>query len=192
MRRSGFRLAMGLLLPLLTVSLHPLANASNRRMRKYKPPPPMAQVDVTVLKASTGKPLQNAAVVFHITKSDPSGGNGIVRLVKTTVKGDSSDSDEGNMELKTNEQGKASLDIIPIGSKVLVQVIAPGFQTYGEEYEIPSDKKSIVVKMLPPKTQYSAYEKTPPQSATTNTPQTVMGHAAPADSPLLAPAPKKH
>src|SRR5487761_1149143 len=184
MRKVVFRLAIGLLLPLLTASFGSSAQAQ-RRMRKYKPPPPMAHVEVTVVKGSTGKPLHNAAVVFHI-KSDPSEGNSIVRVVKS-VTSDPSEGDDGNMELKTNEQGKASLDIIPIGSKILVQVIVPGFRTYGEEYDVPTDKKTILVKMIPPKDQYSAYKENKPSTAQNNTPQTQMGHAAPTDSPLLAP-----
>ena len=37
------------------------------------------------------------------------------------------------MELKTNEDGKAIIDVIPIGDTVRLQVIANGFQTYGAE-----------------------------------------------------------
>jgi hypothetical protein len=47
------------------------------------------------------------------------------------------------------------------------------------------------VKLLPPDQQYSVYSKFNPNTdVRTNTPQTQMGHAAPTDSPLLAPAPK--
>jgi hypothetical protein len=152
------------------VSVHPPAFAQ-RHMRKYKAPPPMAQVEVTVFRGESGKPLQNVAVVFHPTH------DGV---------------DDGNMELKTNEQGKASLNIVPVGSKVLVQVIAPGYRTFGAEYDVPTDKKEITIKLLPPNQQYSIYSKTHPSSdIRTNTPQTQMGQAAPADSPLLAPADEK-
>lgn len=124
-----------------------------------------------MLRASNGKPLYNAAVVFHPLKEDK---------------------DEGNMELKTNEEGKAVLDMLPIGSDVLVQVIMPGFRTFGQQYSVPTDKKSITIKLLPPNRQYSLYsQKSPTSDAHNNTPQPQMGHAAPADSPLLAPAPDK-
>ena len=143
-----------------------------RHLRKYKPPPPMAAVTVTVVRREDGKPLRNAAVVFHPQTKD--GGN------------------EGNMELKTNDSGKATLTIVPIGSKVLVQVIAQGYRTFGQEYTVPGAKKSITIQLRRPQEQYSAYVKGP-QSADsqTNTPKTQMGQAAPTDSPLLAPAPKK-
>jgi len=132
----------------------------------------MAQVVVTVVRGEDGKPLQNASVVFH-----------------TQWEGDKG---EGNMELKTNEKGDATLNIVPVGSKLLVQVIVPGYRTFGQEYDVPSSQKSITVRLLPPNRQYSAYVETRPNSDTqTNTPQTQMGHAAPTDSPLLAPAEKK-
>jgi len=143
-----------------------------RHMRKYKPPPPMASVTVTVVRKEDGKPLRNAAVVFHPQTRD--GGN------------------EGNMELKTNDEGKATLTIVPIGSKVLVQVIARGYRTFGQEYTVPEAKKAITVQLRRPEEQYSAYVKGPQNAnAQTNAPKTQMGQAAPTDSPLLTPPPKK-
>ena len=151
--------------------IHPVA-FGRRHMRKYKAPPPMAAVTVTVVRGEDRRPLQNAAVVFH-----PQAQNG-----KT----------DGNLELKTNEDGKATITIIPVGSKLLVQVIAPGYRTFGAEYDVPTATKAITVKLLPPEQQYSIYAKNPPNSdVQTNTPQTQMGHAAPTDSPLLSPPAKK-
>ncbi|MHB1960252.1 MAG: carboxypeptidase-like regulatory domain-containing protein [Acidobacteriaceae bacterium] len=150
-----------------------LAVPSSRadRRRKYKPPPPMSKVTVTVLRAADGKPLKNAAVVFHPALGD------------TT---------EGNMELKTNDEGVATLSIVPTGSQVLVQVIVPGYRTFGQKYDVPGSEKSITVKLLPPNQQYSIYTKNDPSTdMQNNTPKAQMGHAEPADSPLLQPAPKK-
>jgi hypothetical protein len=171
MRRFSFSAAAILLSVALALALQPAAHADRRHMRKYKPPPPMAKVTVTVLKAATGKPVEHAAVVFH-TQQD-----GEV---------------DGNMELKTNDQGVASLDIIPVGSTLLVQVIARGFRTFGQVYNVPTDEKAITVKLLPPDQQYSTYKRSDPKKdSQTNTPGTHMGHAAPTDSPLLAPPQKK-
>ncbi len=141
------------------------------RHRKYKPPPPMSKVTVTVLRAADGKPVKNAAVVFHPAMGD---------------------TQEGNMELKTNDDGVATLTIVPTGSQVLVQVIMQGYRTYGQKYDVPDSEKSITVKLLPPDQQYSIYTKNNPNAdMQDNTPKTQMGHAEPADSPLLEPAPKK-
>lgn len=171
MRRPLFGATLAVLV--LAGSGYPrLSVASDRHPRKYKPLPPMAEIFVTVLRAHDGKPLQHAAVVFHAT---------------------SDGKDQGNLELKTNEQGQADMRLIPVGSHVLVQVIAPGYRTYGKEYDLPAKQKSITIKMLRPGEQYSIYANNHPSNdLQTNTPHSEMGHAAPADSPLLAPAPKKH
>lgn len=172
MRRLSFAILLApFMLAVTAVPLVQQAHATERHPRKYKAPPPMAHVEVTVLKASNGKPLYNAAVIFHPMKQDK---------------------DEGNMELKTNEEGKAVLDMLPIGTDVMVQVIKPGFRTFGQEYSVPTDKKSITIKLLPPDQQYSVYKQNASNSdAQNNAPQPQMGHATPTDSPLLAPAPKK-
>lgn len=114
------------------------------RGRKYKPPPPTCTVTVTVLKATNGKPLENASVVFHPLENGK---------------------DKGNMELKTNEDGKVTLDLIPIGDQLRIQVLAEGYQTFGNDYELPTDKKDIEVKMKRPQKQYSIYENHPDQNA---------------------------
>jgi hypothetical protein len=114
------------------------AQDTTHRGRKYTPPPPTAKITVTVVKATNGKPVENAAVIFHPIKNGK---------------------DEGGLELKTNEEGKVSIDVIPIGDTVRLQILASGFQTYGEDYEITTDTKDITVKMKHPDRQYSIYEK---------------------------------
>jgi hypothetical protein len=113
------------------------------RGRKYKPPPPTCKVTVTVLKAYNGKPLEDASVVFHPLKNGK---------------------DAGGMELKTNEDGKVTLDMIPVGNTLRLQVLATGFQTFGEEYDLPGDSKEIEVKLKRPQKQYSIYEAHPDEN----------------------------
>lgn len=115
-----------------------LSAQTMKRGRKYNPPPPTCKITVKVSKATNGKPVENAGVIFHPIKDGKS---------------------EGNMELKTNEEGRAELDVIPIGDTVRLQIIANGFQTYGADYQIDSASKDIEVKLLPPGRQYSIYEK---------------------------------
>ncbi len=137
--------------PLLAVTLGVVlaAHAQEQgRGRKYKPPPPTCKVTVTVLKAANGKPLENASVVFHPLKDGK---------------------DQGNMELKTNEDGKVTIDVIPVGDQLRLQVLASGYQTYGEDYDLPESIKEIEVKLKRPQKQYSIYEhpdgsqSTPPE-----------------------------
>lgn len=113
--------------------------STERHPRKYTPPPPTAHVEVTVVKAWNGRPILNAAVVFRPASKDGK--------------------EQGSLELKTNEEGKADLDLIPIGSKLRLQVIASGFQTYGDDYTVDSATKTIVIKMQKPAKLYSIYEQ---------------------------------
>lgn len=112
-------------------------SAQDRRGRKYKPPPQTSRIEVTVLNNYTSKPIMNAAVVFH------------------PIEGDKND---GDMELKTNEDGKTILDVIPIGDTVRLQIIAHGYQTYGQDYKVDKDQMAIEVKMKRPGEQYSIYK----------------------------------
>jgi hypothetical protein len=111
------------------------APVSNRG-RKYKAPPPTSHIEVIVLRNYNGKPIANAAVVFHSVKDNK---------------------DEGNLEVKTNEDGKAIIDVIPTGSEVGVQVIADGFATFADDYQVNEADRTITVKLLRPRAQVSEY-----------------------------------
>jgi len=104
--------------------------------RKYKAPPATTHIEVTVLKDANKKPIMNAAVVFHATM------DGL---------------DQGRMELKTDPDGKAVIDMIPTGSKLTVQVIADGFATFAQDYDLNEATRQITIKMIRPKAQVSTY-----------------------------------
>ena len=61
------------------------------------------------------------------------------------------------MELKTDPEGKANFDGIPYGM-LRVQVIAQGFQTFGEDYDVEKAKTEITIKLKRPQGQYSVYD----------------------------------
>jgi hypothetical protein len=65
------------------------------------------------------------------------------------------------MELKSNEDGKAIIDVLPIGETVRLQIIAKGFQTYGQDYKIEKSEMAIEVRMKRPGEQYSIYKEHP-------------------------------
>jgi hypothetical protein len=114
-------------------------NTPNRWTRKYKTPPQASRIQVTILKDDNGKPVENAAVIFHPIQGDK---------------------DKGYLELKSNEDGKAIIDVIPLGDTVRLQVIANGFQTYGSDYKIDKPEVSLEVRMKRPGSQYSIYKMT--------------------------------
>jgi len=113
------------------------AQDSSHRGRKYKAPPPTSKIEISVLRDKDGKPVENAAVIFHTLK------------------------EKGNMELKSNEDGKALIDVLEIGETVRLQIIAKGFQTYGGDYKIDKDEMAIEVRMKRPGEQYSIYKPHP-------------------------------
>lgn len=134
-RRSVSRFVFLVFATLCVLSMGSLtAQTTDHRGRKYKAPPPTSRLDVTILRNEDGKPIENAAVIFQLI------------------------GDKGNMELKTNEDGKTMIDVLPTGSKVLLQVIAKGFQTYGEQYNVDKATMAIEVKLKRPGQQYSIYE----------------------------------
>jgi Carboxypeptidase regulatory-like domain len=99
---------------------------------------PVAALSFVVLKDDNGKPVRNAGVVMHSV-------------------GKNNKQDKGGLELKTDAEGKASFDGVPYG-KLRVQVLARGFQTFGEDYDVNQPTMEITIKLKRPDSQYSIYE----------------------------------
>jgi hypothetical protein len=53
------------------------------------------------------------------------------------------------MNFKTNDDGTVKVPEVPIG-RVLIQVIAKGYHTYGKWYDIGKDPEPITIKLDPP------------------------------------------
>ncbi len=102
---------------------------------------PLATVNFVILRDENDKPIRNAAVVIH-----PVNDNGKQQ--------------RGGIELKTDPEGKANYDGVPYG-KMRIQVLAPGFQTYGDDYDVGQPTMDVTVKMKRPGRQYSIYEEHP-------------------------------
>jgi hypothetical protein len=162
--------AIALTLSLTAVSFATSQETKSRRGRKYKAPAATSHVEVLVLRENNGKPLTNAAVIFHPIKDGK---------------------DEGNLEVKTNADGKAIIDIIPTGSSVGVQVIADGFATYAGDYLVSESSRDIVIKMLKPQAQISTYEET--HGKASDRPVGVQEPRKPSTPPVVqAPQPTNH
>ena len=122
-----------------------VAHGQDSRGRKYKAPPETSHIEVEVLRASNGKPISNAAIIFNPEKDGK---------------------DEGNLEVKSGPDGKAAIDVIPTGSKVRVQVIADGYATFANTYQVNEATRSIEIRMIRPRAQVSTYVDTRGQAAT--------------------------
>lgn len=102
---------------------------------------PMTKINI-VVKNQNGKPVDRASVVVRFIQ-----GHSVIKLgkaIKTTF------------ELRTNQDGEARIPSIPQG-KILVQIIAKGFQTYGQTFDITEEEKTLDIKLNPPQQQYSAH-----------------------------------
>ncbi len=124
-----------------TVLVGMLASVLPVWAQKDKDDEPTSWLYFTVIKDDNGKPVRNASVILHPV--NPKGKQ-----------------ERGGLELKTSPEGKCDLDGIPYGS-LRVQVLAHGFQTYGEDFEIGKPKHEITIKLKRPQGQFSIYEDRP-------------------------------
>jgi hypothetical protein len=124
-------------LVLLLASVSSSIAQSETHGRKWKPLPATSHIVVTVKKGFNDKVMMNAAVIFHAVRDGQN---------------------DGNLEVKTDPEGKATIDVIEVGSHVTMQVIANGFATHAEEFDVDGPSKEVEVKMLRPQEQLSNYQ----------------------------------
>ncbi len=103
--------------------------------------PPMTRLQIEV-KTLGGRGIERASVVVRFVE-----GRSLVKFGKKI---------RTNWELRTNQDGVAKIPPIPQG-KILIQVIAKGYQTYGEQHEIDEEEKTVEIRLNPPQPQYSAH-----------------------------------
>lgn len=111
---------------------------------------PTSNLHFTVLKDDNNKPVRNASVILH-----PVGKDG--KQAK------------GGFQLKTDSEGKATSEGLPYGL-IRVQVLAPGFQTFGDDYQINQPETEIGIRLKRPSDQLSIYDKAKDKNQTTPNP----------------------
>ena len=102
---------------------------------------PMTKIQVQVTSQG-GKPIDRADVVVKFVK-----GRSTLKLGKKI---------HVSWEMRSNQEGIAKVPEIPQGT-ILIQVIAKGYQTYGQTFDVDEAEKTIVVKLNSPQEQYSAH-----------------------------------
>ncbi|HMD47923.1 MAG TPA: carboxypeptidase-like regulatory domain-containing protein [Bryobacteraceae bacterium] len=103
--------------------------------------PEMTTLTIHVATQS-GKPIPDASVVVKFVQ-----GRSKVKFGKKI---------RTEYELHSNQDGIAKIPPIPQG-KILVQVIAKNYQTYGENVDVDQDEKTVEVVLNPPQPQYTAH-----------------------------------
>ncbi|MCW5964929.1 MAG: carboxypeptidase regulatory-like domain-containing protein [Bryobacterales bacterium] len=104
--------------------------------------PDLTAITVEVMN-DRDKPIPRASVIVRFVE-----GRSVVKLGKKIIT---------SYELRTSNEGKVTVPPIPQG-KILIQVIAKGYQTYGDYHEIYEDEKTIPIVMAAPAKQYSSHE----------------------------------
>lgn len=98
---------------------------------------PTSSINLTIVRDANGKPVKNAEVVLHMVQKGK-------------------EKQEG-LELKTHEDGKAEASGLPYGTW-RIQVIAPGYRTYGQDFELNQPTHEFTIKLQKPADQVSIYK----------------------------------
>jgi len=105
---------------------------------KKNTPETFANLYFTVLKGDSLKPVRNASVILH-----PVGKNG---------------QSNSGYQMKTDADGKVASEGVPYGM-LRVQVLAHGFQTFGNDYNVNQPEMNIEIRLKRPNDQLSIYDK---------------------------------
>ena len=90
------------------------------------------------VKGDSGKPVANASVYVRYDVT-----SGLLHRNKLA-----------ELDLKTNGDGSVRVPAVPQG-KILIQVIAPGWHTYGKWYDLEGkEEDSVEIKLDPPHRWY--------------------------------------
>ncbi len=107
---------------------------SNAADQKEQNPSESATTKLRIIvTAGEDKPVGNASV--YVRFNTP---GGFLRHEKQV-----------EMNFKTNQDGSVKVPDIPQG-KVLIQVIAKGWHTYGKWYDVEKDEETIAIKLAAP------------------------------------------
>jgi hypothetical protein len=142
LRRVGIILAAVVLSAGFSYAQTSGSDASNSQQ-----PPPEKPSD----NKKDSKPSDSATTKLriHVTAGEKPVGNASV-YVRFPVAGGMFRHDKlAELNLKTNEDGSAKVPDIPRG-KILIQVVAKGWKTYGKWYDIDTDTQTVEIKLDPP------------------------------------------
>jgi len=88
------------------------------------------------------KPVDNASVIVKFVE-----GRSITKLGTKIRK---------SWEVRTTQEGMAKIPDIPKG-KILIQVIAKNYQTFGDYVQVDEDQRTVDIKLNRPQKQYSTH-----------------------------------
>ena len=110
-----------------------------------------------MVRDNAGSPIRDAKVVMHVMKRG---------------------ADQGELEVRTDQDGKVEQDIIPIGNLVKLEIQAPGFQAYSTDYQVNALVKNLVVRLKQQPVLQAAVADRPEEVAKNAPPAQPASHAA--------------
>ena len=134
-RKSTYARALPAILAVF-LSLSPALSAqSGKNQEKPAKPTGSAQLRIELTGGEAKKPVADASVYLKFTED---------RLLRDK---------RVEFNLKTNQNGVARSPVIPKG-RVLIQIVAPGWKTFGQWYEIDRDEQVIQINIERPTTRW--------------------------------------
>jgi hypothetical protein len=124
-----------LLLAMFGISRYPAvvsASALRQSDSKKNEPSPTTKLDIQVSDPS-GKPVGQASVYVRFNES-----GGVFHKDKLA-----------ELDLKTSDNGSCKVPPIPQG-KIMIQVIAKGWRTFGQWYDIEHAEETVPIKLQAP------------------------------------------
>ena len=131
----GPRLFLCLAALLLPVVAHPQSKDSTPAQDSNSGSE-LVRLTIVVTGGSEKKPVENASVYVRYVQD------------RTLAK-----DKRIEMNLKTNQSGVCHSPRIPAG-KLLVQVVAPGWKTFGKYYEVDEAEYTVSINLAPPRKWY--------------------------------------
>lgn len=130
----GFCLAAALFLTNQVTAQNPPAASSPEPKQSPTRPDPQSRITIEITGGEKETPVENASVYFKYVEEHK------IKKNKTM-----------ELNVKTNRDGVAHVPDAPLG-RVLIQVLAEGWKSYGRWFDISDPKQTIKIRLeRPPK-----------------------------------------
>ena len=138
----GMRPAILVSLCALLMALSSAAQSGSKKdkTKDQKSKDPTTFLLIHVVGGKKSVPVAEASVYLHFQEK-----SALLFLIRRNK--------QVELDLKTDNTGYASFPVLPHG-KVLIQVVAPGWQTFGEYYHLNQPRQTILIKVKRPTTHW--------------------------------------